>query len=253
MPSKPEIIITDDPTQLARRAAGIFMATAKDCVDQKGLFFIAISGGSTPRGMHKLLAEEPYFSGIPWSKIHIFWVDERCVAVNDPASNFGSAKKDFLDRIPIPSKQIHPMPGDFPPEEGAGKYQEEMKVIFQVNGEDFPVFDLVFLGMGNDGHTASLFPGRRSVLASERWVVVVKGGSPDVYRLTLTYKLLNRAKRICFLVSGKHKALILKTVFENQDARLPAQKIQPEKGKVTWVLDKDAASLLSKEMIRDAS
>ena len=253
MPSKPEIIITEDPAQLATRAAGILMTKAQEGVHQTGFFSVAISGGSTPRGMHKLLAEEPYRSGIPWAKIHIYWVDERCVAVDDPASNFGSARKDFLDRIPIPPEQIHPMPGGFAPEEGARKYQEEMEVISQISGEDFPVFDLVFLGLGKDGHTASLFPGRPSAVESERWVVVVKGGNPDVYRLTLTYEVLNRAKRICFLVSGKDKALILKTVFENQDARLPAHKIQPEKGKVTWVLDKDAASLLSKEMIRDAS
>ena len=229
------------------------MATAKDSVNQTGFFSVAISGGSTPRGMHKLLAEEPYCSGIPWAKIHIFWVDERCVPVDDPASNFGSARKDFLDRIPIPAEQIHPMPRGFASEEGARKYQEEMEVIFQIIEEDFPVFELVFLGMGKDGHTASLFPGRPSVVASEGWVVVVKGGSPDVYRLTLTYEVLNWAKRICFLVSGKEKALILKTVFENQDACLPAQKIQPVQGTLTWLLDKDAASLLSKEMIRDAS
>lgn len=252
MPAKPEIIVTDDPTQLARTGAGIFMTTAKDCVDQNNFFSVAISGGSTPRGMHRMLTEEPYCSGIPWDKIHIFWVDERCVPMDDPANNYGMARRDFLDRIPIPLEQIHLMPGEIAPEEGARKYQEKMEVILQIREEDFPVFDLIFLGMGKDGHTASLFPGKSSVLASERWVVVVKGGSPDVYRLTLTYDVLNRAKRICFLVSGKEKALIVRTVLENKDARLPAQKIQPVQGKLTWLLDKDAASLLSKEMIRDA-
>ncbi len=253
MPSKSEIIIRDDLTHLARTGAGVFMATAKDCVDQKHFFSVAISGGSTPRDMYKLLADEPYRSDIPWEKTHIFWVDERCVPVDDPASNFGLAKRDFLDRIPIPPEQIHPMPGGFAPEEGARKYQERMETVFQIGEKDFPVFDLIFLGMGKDGHTASLFPGRSSVLASERWVVALKGGSPDVYRLTLTYDVLNRAKRICFLVSGKEKALIVRTVLENKDARLPAQKIQPVQGKLTWLLDKDATSLLSEEMIRDTS
>ena len=253
MPTKPEIIITDDPTQLARSAVGIFANAAKDCVTQKNRFTVALSGGSTPRAMHRLLAGEPISSDMPWDKVHIFWVDERCVPVDDPASNYGLARKDFLERLSIPLEQIHPMPGGGPPEEGAKRYQEEMEAVFQMREEDFPVFDLIFLGVGKDGHTASLFPGKRSVVASEKWVAAVKGGNPDVYRLTLTYKVLNRAKEIYFLVSGKGKAPIVKTAIENKDARLPAQKIQPMHGSLTWLLDREAASLLAEEMIRGAS
>jgi 6-phosphogluconolactonase len=253
MPGKPEIIITDDPAQLAEAAASIFTRTAKDCVTQTNLFSVAISGGSTPRAMHRLLAEAPYCSDIPWKKTRIFWVDERCVPVDDPASNYGLAKKDFLDRVPIPLEQIHPMSGGVPPEEGAKKYQEEMESFFQMGEENFPVFDLIFLGMGKDGHTASLFPGKRSVVASERWVAAVKGGNPDVYRLTLTYDVLNRAKEIYFLVSGKGKAPIVKTAIENKDAHLPTQKIQPIQGRLTWLLDRESASLLAEEMIRGPS
>ena len=253
MPSKPEIIITDDARELARIAANIFMSTAKDCVTQGNLFTVAISGGSTPRDMHKFLAEEPYRSDIPWNKTHIFWVDERCVSVDDPASNLGLAKKDFLERIPIPLEQIHSMPGESAPEEGAKNYQEEMEKVFRAKEEDLPIFDLIFLGMGKDGHTASLFPGAKSPRAPGRWVIAVKGGDPNVYRLTLTYDVLNRAKRVYFLVSGKEKAPTVKTVLENKNAHLPSQVIQPVKGKLTWLLDKEAASLLTKEMIRDAS
>jgi 6-phosphogluconolactonase len=253
MLGKPEIIITDDPTQLAETAADIFTSTAKDCVTQTKFFTVAISGGSTPRHMHRLLAKEPYSSGIPWKKIHIFWVDERCVPMDDPASNYGLAKKDFLERISIPLEQIHPMPGTVPPEEGAKRYQDEMERFFQNGQEDFPVFDLIFLGMGKDGHTASLFPGAKSPSESDRWVIAVKGGNPNVYRLTLTYDVLNRAKKVYFLVSGKEKAPIVRTVLEDKDAHLPAQKIQPMQGELTWLLDNKAASLLSKEMIRDAS
>ena len=249
MPSKPEIILTDDPIRLAETVAGIFRNTAKDCVTQKNLFTVAISGGSTPRDMHKLLAEEPYLSDIPWKKTHIFWVDERCVSVEDPASNFGLAKKDFLERIPIPLEQIHPMPGEFAPEEGAKKYQEEMEKVFQTKEENSPVFDLIILGMGKDGHTASLFPGAKFPRAPGKWVITVKGGNPNVYRLTLTYDVLNRAKRVCFLVSGQEKASIVKTVLENKDARLPAQEIQPVKGELTWLLDKEAASLLTEPLL----
>ena len=253
MRPQPQIIVTHDPSELAETAAKIFGSTAKDCVMRRNLFTVAISGGSTPRGMHKLLAEEPFRSAIPWNKTHIFWVDERCVPADDPASNFGLAKKDFLERIPIPPEQIHPMPGKIAPEEGAKKYQEEMAKVFQKREEDLPIFDLIFLGMGKDGHTASLFPATQSLHGPGRWVIAVKGGHPNVYRLTLTYDVLNRAKRICFLVSGREKALIVKTVLEHKDARLPAQEIRPVKGKSKWLLDKEAASLLSKEMIRDAS
>jgi 6-phosphogluconolactonase len=253
MQSKPEIIITDGPIQLAETAANIFMSTAKDCVTLRSLFTVAISGGSTPRDMHKLLAEEHYLSATPWNKTHIFWVDERCVPADDPASNFGLAIRDFLERIPIPPEQIHPMPGEIAPEEGAKFYQEVMERVLQTKEEVFPIFDLIFLGMGKDGHTASLFPGTKSPRASGRWVIAVKGGNPNVYRLTLTYDVLNRAKRICFLVSGREKSPIVRTVLEHEEARLPAQEIQPVKGKLTWLLDKEAASLLSKEMIRDAS
>ncbi len=250
---QPQIIVLHDPGELAKTAANIFRSMAKDCVMQTDFFTVAISGGSTPRDMHKLLAEEPYRSEIPWKETHIFWVDERCVGVDDPASNFGLAKKDFLERIAIPLEQIHPMPGEFAPEEGAKNYQGEMEKIFQTKEEDLPIFDLIFLGMGKDGHTASLFPGAKSSHAPGRWVIAVKGGDPNVNRLTLTYDVLNRAKRVYFLVSGREKAPIVKTVLENKDVRLPAQKIQLVKGKLTWLLDKEAASLLSKEMICDAS
>ncbi len=250
---QPQIIVAYDRSELAETAANIFTSTAKECVTQKNLFTVAISGGSTPRDMHKLLAEEPYGSAIPWDKTHIFWVDERCVGVDDPASNFGLAKKDFLKRIPILLEHIHPMPGEIAPEEGVKNYQGEMQKVFQTREEDFPIFDLIFLGMGEDGHTASLFPGAKSPGAPDRWVTAVKGGNPNVYRLTLTYDVLNRAQRVYFLVSGKKKAPIVKTVLENKDVRLPAQKIQPVKGKLTWLLDREAASLLKKEMIPDAS
>jgi 6-phosphogluconolactonase len=250
---QPQIIVAHDRSELAETAANIFKNIAKDCVMETDLFTVAISGGSTPRHMHKLLAEEPYRSNIPWNKTHIFWADERCVGVDDPASNFGRAKRDFLERIPIPLQQIHPMPGEFAPQRGAKNYQGEMQKVFQTREEDLPSFDLIFLGMGKDGHTASLFPGAKSTHAPGKWVIAVKGGDPNVYRLTLTYDVLNRAGRVYFLVSGKGKAPIVKTVLEDKDVRLPAQEIQPVKGKLTWLLDKEAASLLSKGMIRDAS
>ena len=245
MLGKPEIIIADDPTQLAETAANIFTSTAKDCVDQKNFFSVAISGGSTPRNMNRMLAQEPYSSSIAWEKTHIFWVDERCVAVDDPASNYGMARKDFLDQIPIPVDHVHPMPREAAPEEGAKNYQNELKTFFRSTKGESPAFDLILLGIGTDGHTASLFPATPSAALSKEWVIAVKGGRPDVYRLTLTYDVLNRAEKICFLVSGENKAPVVKTIFDDKQAGLPAQKVQPLNGRLTWLMDRQASSLLS--------
>jgi 6-phosphogluconolactonase len=246
MTLKPEIVITSDSNELARAAVRIFQKAAKDAITQKDHFAVALSGGSTPRHMNRMLAQEPHCSGIAWDKIQIFWVDERCVSMDDPASNYGVARKDFLDQVPIPIDHVHPMPGEAIPEEGARIYQSELKAFFRSIDEESPVFDLILLGIGTDGHTASLFPGTPfSVLLSKEWVLAVKGGTPDVYRLTLTYDVLNRAKEICFLVSGEKKAPIVKSIFENEQAGLPAQKIQPLNGRLTWLMDRQAGSLLS--------
>jgi 6-phosphogluconolactonase len=230
--------------QFAEKGADIFTTTAKDSVVKNGRFVVAISGGSTPRSIHRLFVEEPYCSEIPWGKTHLFWVDDRCVPVNNQASNYGGAKRDFLDRVPIPIEQIHHMPGEALPEDGALKYQEEITDFFQPEGDEYPVFDLIFLGIGEDGHTASLFPGQRALEERKRYVVAVKGGDPNVSRLTMTYPVLNRGTLIVFIVSGKNKASILKAVLEEDRDQVPAQKIQPLHGKLIWLLDQEAASLL---------
>ena len=241
---KPEIVVTPDSNELARTAVRIFEKTSKDSVARRGCFSVALSGGSTPRHMNRMLVQEPYYSSIAWDRTHIFWVDERCVSVNDPASNYGVAHKDFLDQVPIPVDHVHPMPGEVAPEEGVKIYHNELRAFFRSIKEEAPVFDLILLGIGIDGHTASLFPETPSNALSKKWVMAVKGGTPNVYRLTLTYNVLNRAKKICFLVSGVNKAPIVKTIFENKQAGLPAQKIQPINGRITWLMDRQASSLL---------
>ncbi len=253
MPLKPEIIVTSDSTELARIGARILVETAGECVDRKGRFTVALPGGSTPRHMNRMLAQEPLRSSMAWDKTHLFWVDERCVPISDAASNYGLAHEDFLGRVPIPVDHIHPMPGEVVPEEGARIYERELEAHFRPSKGEYPVFDLVFLGIGMDGHTASLFPAADSSVLSGKWVVAVKGGIPDVYRLTLTYDVLNRAKKICFLVSGKNKAQIVKTIFEDKDARLPAQGIRALHGELQWLMDKDASSLLPEGIIHGAS
>jgi len=246
MPSESEIIIQDNPAQLAMTAADIFSSAAKEAVAKGVRFTVAISGGSTPRAMHGLLATDPFRSDIPWNSTYIFWVDERCVPINDPASNYGAIRNDLLDRIPRLIEQSYPMPVDCSSEKGALEYQKTLIDFFQLQEGEFPVFDLVFLGIGRDGHTASLFPGQETLDEDERLVVPVKGGDPDVNRLTMTFPVLNNARHVVILVSGRSKAEVLRSIFEESQANLPAQGIRPINGRLKWLLDSEAASLLQK-------
>ncbi len=230
---------------MAKKGAKIFSQAAKKSVEKRGRFSVAISGGSTPRNMHRLLGEEPFLSDIQWDKTNIFWVDERCVPENDPLSNYGTAKKDFLNRVPIPEAQVHPMPGEDSPEKGALNYQQELLKSFKCGTGEYPVFDLIFLGLGTDGHTASLLPGQDSLDEKKRLVVPVKGGHPDLIRLTMTFPVLNSGRQIVFMVSGKKKAGVVKTVLEDKQTYFPAQAIAPANGVLIFLIDRAAASLLS--------
>jgi len=245
---KPRIIIKTNPMEQVITAADILAMTAIDRVKENRLFTVAISGGSTPRAMHRMLAKGPYLSDIPWKNTHIFWVDDRCVPQDHPASNYGTAEKDFLYEIPLPRENIHPMSGDAPPEEEALRYEEELKNFFQLEDNQFPIFDLIFLGMGADGHTASLFPGQRALKEKKRMVVAVRGGEPDVRRLTMTLPVLNSAKNVVILVLGKEKAAALKVVFEHNNRILPVKEVRPVQGDLTWLIDSEASSLLSEKV-----
>ncbi len=239
------IITESEGISLARKGAAIFSRIAAESVELRGRFVVAISGGSTPRPMHRTLCEEPHLSTIPWTRTHIFWVDERCVPVDDPVSNYGAARGDFLECVPIPETQAHPMPVDLSPDEGAAAYQKELVCFFQPKDMEIPVFDLIFLGIGTDGHTASLFPGQNVLNERERLIVSIKGGMPHVGRLTMTFPLINSSREVVFLVSGQDKAMILKALLEGPPGRFPAQMIQPVLGHLTWLLDREAASQLN--------
>ena len=249
MDTKSEVVVRDNPKLLAQAGADIFLHAALSAVKEMGRFAVAVSGGSTPRPMHRMLASKPYGSEVPWNKTSFFWVDERCVPVTDDSSNYGAARSDLLAKISIPPVQIHPMPAEMPPGDGAVEYQRVLSDFFQSGGGQFPIFDLIYLGIGADGHTASLFPGQKALRETKRWVVAVKGGIPNVDRLTLTFPILNRARQIVILVSGKGKAAILKTLFEDKERLLPAGKIKPLKGRLIWLVDQDAAAGLPKELI----
>ena len=239
-----EVIIEPDAVHLASRCAEIFCDISRESAEEKGYFAVAVSGGSTPRAMYRLISEDPFASKIPWQDTHLFWVDERLVPFEDPESNFGTAKKDYIEKVSIPPEHLHPMPVSSSPEEGAELYQEELERFFQGLGTDNPAFDLILLGVGKDGHVASLFPDQGGLNEKKRWVIAVKGGNPYVSRLTMTYPILNHARHIVFHVSGKDKSEILRSIFQDRQSGLPAQRIKPVNGKLIWLIDRDAAILL---------
>jgi len=238
------LIIENDPVHLARRGADLFLQIAQKSVSVRGQFTVAVSGGSTPRAMHRLFSEGPHPPAIPWDRTHMFWVDERCVPATDPRSNYGAARSDFLDRVPIPAHQVHPMPAALRPEQGAVAYEKELLHFFQKEQLEIPVIDLICLGIGTDGHTASLFPGHRALEEQERMVVPVRGGTPYVDRLTMTLPLLTNARHVLFIASGPDKAPILKTLLEGRPGRLPAQMVQPVHGSLAYLIDEEAGSML---------
>jgi len=243
--NKSRTIIAADVNDLAIRATELFKAAARANVDKTGRFVAALSGGSTPRGMYRLLASPPAITEVPWERTHLFWVDERCVPASDSESNLGTAWRDLLRHLPLPRENIHFVRGDFPPDEAADEYQMEIASFFQLGRGEFPVFDLIVLGMGKDGHVASLFPGQR-VLEQNRLVIAVKGGTPNVWRTTMTYAVLNRAQQIVFLVAGIEKAETVKALLEGSQPEFPAGQIKPLGGDLLWLLDDEAASLLEK-------
>jgi 6-phosphogluconolactonase len=241
---KPQIIIANNDSELARMGADIFTESAKKAVLERGRFIVAISGGQTPRPVHKLLAGDQYYNEMPWDKTHVFWTDERCVPLNHPASNYGRALEDFLEAVPIPSTQVHSMPVNLPAEKGALKYEQELIDFFQLQKGEAPVFDLIFLGLGPDGHAASLFPGSNALEEKHRLILAVKGRYPDVDRLTMTLPVLNNVRKIVFMVSGKDKARIVHEVLTQGQKEFPAQKIRPLNGDLLWILDRSSASLM---------
>ncbi len=241
-----QLIITTDLDALALKAAELFKTAARTHVDGRGRFAAALSGGSTPRAMHRLLARPPLLAEVPWEQTHLFWVDERCLPASDPESNLGSAWRDLLQHLPLPRENLHYVRGDFPPEEAIEEYQLELISFFQPAPGEFPVFDLIFLGVGRDGHTASLFPDSFALREEHRMVAAVKGGTPNVHRVTLTLPVLNRARQIVFLVAGREKAETVKALLEGDRPDLPAAQVKPAGGELIWLLDQEAAALLEK-------
>ena len=233
--------------RLARAAAGQFVHVASQAIAANGTFSVALSGGSTPRPVYSRLASEAFAKRVDWANVHVFWGDERCVPPDDPQSNYRMARDALLDAVPLPRENIHRIRGEDKPESAAAAYERELRTFFGT-GPDGKTpatgFDLIFLGMGDDGHTASLFPGSPAVRETVRWVSAQYVEAASMWRITLTPVIINAARNITFLVSGGDKAQRLRDVLEGpeQPEVLPAQAIKPVQGRLLWLVDEAAAS-----------
>lgn len=233
-----------EATGLAEAAARAFAECARAAVARRGRFLVVLAGGQTPLLLYRRLAEL-HRSDVPWAQAHVLWGDERCVPPDHPASNYGAARAALLEQVPIPPGRVHPIPADLPdPERAAESYEATLRELV---GADDSSFDLVLLGLGPDGHVASLFPGAPSLDERERWVVAVASPKPPPCRVTLTVPALARARNVFFLVTGASKAGAVRATLEGpyDPGRWPGQRVRPPGGSVTWWLDREAASELS--------
>lgn len=235
----PDVRVFSDVDEMSLRAAQATVRTITNAVRATGQCSLVLSGGSTPRTLYGLLASQ-FSTDIPWDRVHLFWGDERYVPAGDPHSNYGMARQALLDHVACPAANVHPMLTGFATAAlAAREYEATLRNHFP---GDWPRFDLVLLGLGSDGHTASLFP-RSSALSEEtRWVLAAQAPAPPPARLTLTLPALNRAAAVYFLVAGANKADALDRVLGGRaDSNLyPAAAVRPENGTVTWWLDRHA-------------
>jgi 6-phosphogluconolactonase len=240
---KPEIRIFDTLEALSLAAAEIVASSAQRVISSTGRFAVALSGGSTPRRMYTLLASSPWRERIVWNGAHFFWTDERCVPWDHRESNFKLAHDAFLAKVGAPTGNIHRISGEEEPECAAHDYEDGLRSFF--GSSSIPAFDLVILGVGQDGHTASLFPGAAAVRERTRLAVPVHFDLPKHSRVTLTLPVLTNAAQVVFLVSGREKAGIVHEILEDGNPRLcPAGLVRPVHGRVTWMLGRDAAGLI---------
>lgn len=247
-PLKITYCVAPDPQSLACFAAQHFVEQAEQAIAARGVARIAISGGSTPRATFQVLADaaQPWRESMPWSKLDLWWVDERCVPPGDPDSNYRMTREAMLDQVPLPPAQIHRIEGELDPEAAAARYESELRNSFRLEGAEVPRFDVVQLGIGPDGHTASLFPHTQALYELGRLAVANRVEAKDAWRVTLTSPVINRASHVFFLIAGADKAQVLKEVFTGprDPERLPSQMIKPAGGILTLLLDRAAAALL---------
>jgi 6-phosphogluconolactonase len=244
---KPNVEIAPDSEHLAQRNIELFVTEAQKGINEKESFYVAISGGHTPRRFFELLAELPQAKSLPWDKIQLFWVDERYVEPDSEWSNYKLAADTFLNKVSIPKENIHRIPTEYKDFKAAACcYEKTIREVFDLNENQIPTFDLIILGMGADGHTGSLFPNSYAPFDMEDLACVVYVMDGDVNRITLTHPVLRAASHLIVLVSGQEKAGILKEVLtsEPDEVRYPIHVLWPILDKVTWLVDKEAAKSL---------
>ena len=240
-----QVLIFENPQEVARAAADRFVELARAAIDARGRFSVALAGGSTPQRAYELLASDEYKTRLDWSKAHFFFGDERSVPPDNAQSNYRMANEAMLSRIPIPEKNVHLIRGVGDVVANARLYEDELRTYF--SDAEWPRFDLVLLGMGDDGHTASLFPNTSALNDNQAWVTSNWVEKLNTYRITLTAPAINHAAHVVFLVTGENKAARLAEVLSDarDTTRLPSQLIAPLNGTLEWYVDKAAASRLS--------
>jgi 6-phosphogluconolactonase len=244
---KANVEITSDPEALAQKSVELFVNNANKAIKSKGTFYVAISGGHTPKRFFELLGEVPQASSLLWDKVHLFWVDERYVEPDSIWSNYKLAADTFLDKVPIPEDNIHRIPTEHDDFEAAARdYEQTIREVFGIDEKKTPEFDLIVLGMGAEGHTGSLFPNSYAAFDTENLACVVYVMDEKLNRITLTHPVLRAASHLAILVSGPEKAKILKEVLtsEPDEVRYPVHVLWPILDKVTWLVDQEAAKSL---------
>jgi 6-phosphogluconolactonase len=244
MPAEPQVRIFASPEHLYHAAAENFCRIGSQAIRDRGRFAVALSGGSTPRGFHQETVRD-FATQLPWQNVFFFWSDERHVPLTDPESNYRMANETLLTKLPIPPGNIFPIPAEMPDAGDAARvYEQSLDSFFRPTAGSIPRFDLILLGMGPDGHTASLFPGTTALEEKQHWVVANWVAKFSTFRITFTYPLLNRAANVMFLVTGADKAAMVERALKDPAANLPCQGVNPVDGELSWFLDQAAAAKL---------
>ncbi|HYY69997.1 MAG TPA: 6-phosphogluconolactonase [Terriglobales bacterium] len=239
---KGELVVCESAGELGRKSAEFFAEAAGAAVQRTGSFSVALSGGSTPALMYRALLSQELRDRVPWAKGEYFWSDERCVPPDHPESNYGLAKRELLSKVPVRRECVHRMKGEEEPERAAADYEQELRRVFR--DVALPRFDLMILGLGANGHTASLFPGSSALNETRRWTVASYVEELKAYRLTFTFPVINAARHVVFVISGKEKAPALRQVLRGGGAPVPAERVHPVEGKLIWFVEEAAAAEL---------
>lgn len=248
MPSVPDIRIHSDSQAWAEAAAEFVLEVGKEAVRANGRFLIALSGGTTPESLYRALTSPAFADRFDWSRTTFFFSDERCVALDDPRSNYALARRALFIPLKIASSQVYRMPGESPdPQAAASQYEQQLRLVTKTSPSAKPSLDLILLGLGEDGHTASLFPGAPVLRDHQRVIAATQSPKDPPNRLTMTLGVINRASVIMFLVSGAGKARIVRAILDPKteaERRHPASLVEPEQGRLIWFLDRSAAAEL---------